>query len=408
MGNTHSDLVDAFDYICGEGKGIAYKQINDIQQKLKQTKLLHTSMTYTDKITELTQKVPTSIVDFEQERTPARTPTQATSNFITNIQQGNWAEELIFTAINDASQNYVAVRYGKSDDLIAGDSGFKKFFKEFQEELDTIGKRPDLLLFKKSDFEHTLGYDISKLPHSSITEYVKKAVAGLEIRSSAFLIEQYEKFMSERIEKNAKIALEIRDNILNNYSDLLDSPNRKPYLEYLRNLENLFQSSIPRVPSWRSSPRLVELCQLFRKLKNAVKENQKRDFLSVTVKNEDLQVVYKWIESFNVPHFYFQVFFDKVYGISYEDILKIISNPDKEDIEFYTEKNKKNQDKSTIHIKSKSGLLLANKIDEPAHSSVRREMARGGLLFYVTFKGGQAYLNVDNLVKILGINQTDF
>ncbi len=365
-------------------------------------------MTYVDKITKLTESVPASIVDFEQERTPARTPTQATSNFITNIQQGNWAEELIFTAINKASENYVAVRYGKSDDLIAGDPGFKKFFKQFQEELDTIGKRPDLLLFKKTDFDYELGYDISKLPHDSITDYVKKSVAGLEIRSSAFLIEQYENFMSNRIQKNTKNALSVRDNIIENYSDLLNHPKRISYLEYLKNLENLFQSSIPRVPSWRSSDRLVELSQLFRKLKDSVKENQKRDFLSVTVKNEDLQVVYRWIETFDIPHFYFQVFFDKVYGISYENILKIISDTDKEDIEFYTEKNKKNQDKSTIHIKSKSGLLLANKIDEPIHSSVRREMSRGGLLFYVTFKGGQAYLNVDNLVELLGIEKKDF
>lgn len=30
-----------------------------------------------------------------------------------------------------------------------------------------------------------LGYDLSKLNHSQITDYVKKAIAGLEIRSSA-------------------------------------------------------------------------------------------------------------------------------------------------------------------------------------------------------------------------------
>ena len=49
-------------------------------------------------------------------------------------------------------KNYVAVRYRKSDDLVAGEIGFDEFYNEFQDELDTIGKRPDLLVFRKSDF----------------------------------------------------------------------------------------------------------------------------------------------------------------------------------------------------------------------------------------------------------------
>lgn len=40
--------------------------------------------------------------------------------------------------------------------------------------------------------------------------------------------------------------------------------------------------------------------------------------------------------------------------------------------------------------------------------SVRKEMNRGRLLFYVTFKGGAAYLDVNNLCEILGIKQNDF
>ena len=54
-----------------------------------------------------------------------------------------------------------------------------------------------------------------------------------------------------------------------------------------------------------------------------IKEIQKRDYLSITPKVEDIKVVYKWIETFNVPHFYFQVFFDKVYGISFEFLKKM-------------------------------------------------------------------------------------
>ncbi|RMD70967.1 MAG: AccI family restriction endonuclease, partial [Cyanobacteria bacterium J149] len=140
-------------------------------------------MKYFDKIRELTRLIPTSIVDFSQPRDRTSPPTQASSNFITNKEQGDWAEDLIFRAINTTSTNYVAVKYGKSDDLIAGEEGFEKFYNQFQDELDTIGKRPDLLVFTKDDFEENFGYNISKLDNFIIEEYVKKAVAGLEIRS---------------------------------------------------------------------------------------------------------------------------------------------------------------------------------------------------------------------------------
>ena len=49
---------------------------------------------YFNKIRELTKCSPVELVDFEQPRDLARTPTQASSNFITNKEQGDWAETL--------------------------------------------------------------------------------------------------------------------------------------------------------------------------------------------------------------------------------------------------------------------------------------------------------------------------
>ncbi|WP_276978645.1 AccI family restriction endonuclease [Flavobacterium filum] len=366
-------------------------------------------MSYYERIRELTKNVPVSLVDFSLPRDLARTPTQASSNFITNKEQGDWAENLVTRAINETSKNFVAVKYGKSDDLIAGDEGFDNFYQEFQNELDTIGKRPDLLIFKKSDFDENLGYDISQIPHNKLTDYVKKAVAGIEVRSSAFLIDRYEAAMQIRTEKFSQLALQTRDKILAEYSDLLEQSNRSKYITVLQSItaETLSVTDF-KVPGWSSSERLVELNNLFKELKRSIKEIQKRDFLSITPKVEDIKVVYKWIETFNVPHFYFQVFFDKVYGISFEQILQIISDPDKEGVVFSVEADTKNQNKTTIKINSKSGVQIAYKVDEPEHKSVRKEMSRGRLLFYVTFEGGTAYLDVNNLREILEIKQNDF
>lgn len=366
-------------------------------------------MTYAERIRELTKSVPASLVDFSVPRDQSSPPTQASSNFITNKEQGDWAENLVFRAINETSQNYVAVKYGKSDDLIAGDPGFDVFYKEFQNELDVIGKRPDILIFKKTDFDQSLGFDISKVPHESITEYVKKAVAGIEIRSSAFLIDKYDAAMIERSTHFKGVAIETRDRILHEYADLLDHASRQKYIPVLEGLTaDTLSVADFKVPGWSSTERLQALNSEFKILKAAIKEIQKRDFLSITPKVEDIKVVYKWVETFNVPHYYFQVFFDKVYGISFEEILTLISDSDNEGQIFSVEADTKNQNKTTIKIKSKSGTQIAYKVDEPEHQSVRKEMARGRLLFYVTFNGGVAYLDVANLMAILGLEEKEF
>ena len=349
------------------------------------------------------------MVDFEQPRDQARTPTQASSNFITNKEQGDWAEDLITRAINETSTNFIAIKYGKSDNLVAGEEGFDTFYQDFQSELDTIGKRPDLLIFKKTDYDANLGLNISQIPHHEITDYVKKAIAGIEVRSSAFLIDRYEQSMQLRTEKFKQIALQTKDKILSEFLDILEHPTRKSYIDLLNIITaDTLNVTDFRVPAWSSSERLSEVKNLFRTLKICIKEIQKRDYLSITPKVEDIKVVYKWIETFNIPHFYFQVFFDKVYGISFEQILQIISNPDNDGVIFSVEKDVQNQNKTTIKINSKSGIPIASKVDEPLHESVRKEMDRGRLLFYVTFKGGTAYLDIENLRTILEIKDTHF
>jgi hypothetical protein len=366
-------------------------------------------MNYHNRIQNLTQNVPTTLVDFNVPRDIARTPTQASSNFITNKEQGDWAENLVTRAINETSKNYVAVKYGKSDDLVAGEDGFDTFYQEFQHELDTIGKRPDLLIFKKTEFDARLGFDISRVPHGQMMDYVKKAVAGIEVRSSAFLIDRYEATMQVKTDKFTQIVLGTKDKILAEFTDVLTHPSRENYLTLLNAMTaSTLNITDFRVPSWSSSDRLVEVKNLFRQLKDALKEIQKRNYLSITPKVEDVKVVYKWIETFNVPHYYFQVFFDKVYGISFEQILTIIADSDNEGVVFSVESDTKNQNKTTIKINSKSGIAIAQKVDEPTHESVRKEMQRGQLLFYVTFKGGTAYLDVRNLCKILNIQENEF
>jgi len=147
-------------------------------------------MTYYEKIRALTKIVPTALVDFSLPRDTARTPTQASSNFITNKEQGDWAENLVFRAINETSKNFLAVKYGKSDNLVAGEDGFDTFYQAFQDELDSIGKRPDLLIFKKEDFNKELGFDISQIPQLYNYRICEKGNSGYRSTVKCFLDRQ--------------------------------------------------------------------------------------------------------------------------------------------------------------------------------------------------------------------------
>jgi len=367
-------------------------------------------MTYHQKILSLANQIPMTLVDFDSERKRGRAPTQAFSEFLTNREQGDWAERLVLRAINETSKNYIAIQYGKSDNLVAGDEGFVEFYESYQDELDEIGKRPDILVFKKEFYKSEWGYDISQLPMEQLNKIVPNAIAGLEIRSSSFLIEKYAKVIKQRTFEAKRGALQIRDELLNDYQDVFSTGNRAKWLDVLNSLteDNLSIISF-KVPGWRSSIRLSEANSKLKQLKLFVNEIQKRDFLSITPKVEDIKVVYKWVETYNVPHYYFQVFFDKVYGMSYEKILKLICDSDREGSDYFIEGNDaKNQNKTTIKINSKLGKEVAYKVEMPEHKSEMRELGRGRLLFYVTFKGGRAYLNISNLLSLLDIREEEF
>jgi len=291
-------------------------------------------MEYLERIECLIKNLPRDIVDLSQKGKRTNPPTQAFSEFATNREQGDWAEDLLFRAIQGIDRDIVPVRYGRTDKIIAGEPGFKEFYKNYQDELEKIGKRPDLLIFRVGDYDEKWNYDITSLDANSLREVARKAIAAFEIRSSAFLVEEYKKYVKSETRKG------------------------------------------------------------------------KRQFLSFTPKVEDIYLIYKWIKIFGVPHYYVQVFFDKVYCISFEDILRIISCPAGREEIFTIEKNAKNQFKSTIHIDINKGVCLAEKIEMPEHTSEVKRLINGRLLFYVTFRGGYTQIDLTNLMKLLNLGQS--
>ncbi len=294
-------------------------------------------MNYKEIIQQISASINSSIVDLGVQRKRGTAPTQAFSDFLTHSEQGYWAEILFFNTLKKSDLPYIPVRYGKSDKIIAGDSNFKKFYNSYQDELDSIGKRPDILLFTLENYQKKWGDDISQLSQEELKAIVPKATAGFEVRSSAYLTKKF----------------------------------------------------VPK---------------------------KDRPFLSFTPKVEDLLVVLKWIETFGVPHFYVQIFFDSIYIISFKDILLLLKEAqiDERGIKnkkilgkignspaFVIEKNPKNQYKETIHIYLDRGHILSDKIEFPKLVGSRKELAGGRLLHYVGFDGGTTEINKDVLIKLI-------
>ena len=341
---------------------------------------------YQDTIASLIRNSPFEIdADIQMSGRP---PTMASSEFLTNKEQGDWAEQVVFNAINAHSDEYCAIRYGRGDSLAAGDPGFADFYLAYQDELNDIGKKPDLLIFRRSDTANGKNYDLDD------DDFVRKAVAAIEVRSSSFLVDKYSAFMEDRTRGAEAECKRIRDVLLQEpLSGLLLEKNQQLYDLIRRATSSTFREIDFRLRSWSSSEDLRNLSELLRVLKSQIRILHKRDYLSITPKLEDLALVNRWIQRFGVRHYYLQVFFDKAYVLSFKDILILSSDSGKEGINFSVEQDIKNQGKTTIKINVRVGKEILGRIDMPEHRSALKELDRGRLLFYVTFQGGRGYLD---------------
>jgi len=110
-------------------------------------------------------------------------------DFLARWSQGAWAESKVIETIN--ASGFLAVHYGPSrgDPMSYGDfSAWKKFFEEFQQKLETCGKRPDLLVFRRESLEREedrdLVFQLQELDDERSSRFVHASSIALEVETS--------------------------------------------------------------------------------------------------------------------------------------------------------------------------------------------------------------------------------
>lgn len=129
-----------------------------------------------------------------------------------------------------------------------------------------------------------------------------------------------------------------------------------------------------------------------------------RETPSFTVKAEDLVIVYRWIEKYQVSQSYCQVFFDSVFGMNFVDIFEWIGRG-----KFKIDNPDKSQGKATILIPITEGTLLGRFHHTP-HQTVQPKISRLGrhdTYIEPIYEPGNLSIDSDSLYSVLTGGQRD-
>lgn len=369
---------------------------------------------YSKEINELAESANQSHSDMNlfPEFEKGRTPKALRSNFLINKEQGDWAEETVKQMIN-ARTNSVALEYGRGNEKTAGEKGFEDFYQNYQEELVRIGKCPDILVFDDKPRKDVIEdiSDVTEVPRENVVDKASLATSGLEVRSSTFLFEEYKSHNKEIIEQIQSDIGNIWDKIESFISHI--NPNTVEYsdrwTDYISKLKKYKNaptgSDLPRFTNSsrikrmldeqlnkRQRKEFIELTEELRQKKRKIRSTEESS-LSFTPKVEDLVSIKKWINKHNVDHYYVQVFYDRIFCISFKQILELLSNSEKYGKTYEFNEHTRNQLKTTIDIDLSEGQEIATLPGIPKISSKMKVGKKGRVATYNSFDSTDEYIH---------------
>lgn len=272
------------------------------------------------------------------------------SDFLMRWSQGVWSENRLIEAVNETGE-FFAIPYGPSGTAPTNDV---RAFELYFERLEQAGlgdiKRPDLLVFKKSD-------------QASVTE-ILNGVGG--VPELPFTQEDRLKPLLDK----AIIAVESEN--------------------------SLWKSK--KMPDYKTE--LTPQKRLGGKLglkKTAV-------LPTIIIKDEDLEPLRKWQSQQTVKIHVWHVFYDQAFGIAFEEAERLVSDGlIQPTIQVFQAPGGATTKKAIYKIYYRYGYLLGESVQEPSLVSDSIEDKNGHILPYVKFHGGKLALGTEALNVLRGI-----
>ncbi|TZG29138.1 AccI family restriction endonuclease [Sphingomonas montanisoli] len=130
-------------------------------------------------------------------------PSFADSKFQAEQALGDWAENSLAAALNEALPNHRAVAYGFSSKIIAGEDGFKEHYVKGIADTCLFGKRADLLIV---DRDCILPDDISNLETVDLSGDVAASMGAIEVRSSRMESKVHAEYVISQLAAGKKVS----------------------------------------------------------------------------------------------------------------------------------------------------------------------------------------------------------
>lgn len=258
------------------------------------------------------------------------------SDFLMRWSQGVWSENRLIEAANETG-NYFAIPYGPSGTAPTDDV---RAFELYFERLEKAGlgniKRPDLLIFKKSD-------------EQEINSFLK-SVGG--VQELPFIVENELGLLLEK----AVVAVECEN--------------------------SLWKS--------RKMPDYATEFSAQKRLNGKLGLKKTAVLPTIIIKEEDREPLKKWQQQNRVQIHIWHVFYDQAFGIPLDEAERLINNGLIEPtIQTFQAPGGATTKKAIYKIYYRYGYPLGDAVEEPSLASTYVEDKNGHILPYVKFDGGR-------------------
>jgi len=298
------------------------------------------------------------------------------SDFLMRFSQGRWAEDIIVHTIN-AIDDLRAIRYGPSSVAPSEPHEMELYFEQL-DKAGTVGKRPDLLILTRSDYEtirprlNEIGIaNLPFTPEADLNFLHSRAIVAVEVENSLWVAREMPDYgkgipLTELITRKRRF--------------------RKP-------------ESIARWEAWtKSVQRFCAQSEARKRLKGFLESAK---VPTIIIKDEDLEPLTKWETNFNIPIFIFHIFYDEAYYISLQEARELIDKgvipPTKQT--FYAPSGATTR-KYIYKIWYTLAHPLGTMTRKPEMSAKFVQDKNGHILPYVHFSGGQMVLSEEILTEL--------